>query len=45
VTPETKSGQERKLAEIIEEERIALVVLARYMQVVSITSAPRIRSV
>jgi formyltetrahydrofolate deformylase len=35
VTPETKPQQERKLAEIIEEERIDFVVLARYMQVLS----------
>src|SRR5262245_32620907 len=35
VTPETKAQQERKLREIIEEERIDFVVLARYMQVLS----------
>ncbi|MBT3069952.1 formyltetrahydrofolate deformylase [Rhodomicrobium sp. Az07] len=35
VTPDTKEKQENKLAEIIEEERIDLVVLARYMQVLS----------
>ena len=35
MTPETKPQQERKLAEIIEEERIDFVVLARYMQVLS----------
>ena len=35
ITPDTKAQQERKLAEIIEEERIDLVVLARYMQVLS----------
>jgi formyltetrahydrofolate deformylase len=37
VTPETKGQQERKLREIIDEERIDLVVLARYMQVLSDT--------
>ena len=35
VTPETKAAQEAKLLEIIEQERIDLVVLARYMQVLS----------
>lgn len=35
VTPETKAKQEQRLAEIVEEERIDLIVLARYMQVLS----------
>jgi len=35
VTPETKEKQEHRLAELIEDERIDLVVLARYMQVLS----------
>jgi formyltetrahydrofolate deformylase len=35
VTPETKEKQERRLLDIIEEERIELVILARYMQVLS----------
>ena len=35
VTPATKTQQEGKLLEIIESERIDLVVLARYMQVLS----------
>jgi formyltetrahydrofolate deformylase len=35
VTPETKGKQERRLLEIMEEEKIELVVLARYMQVLS----------
>ncbi len=35
VTAETKEKQERRLLEIIEEEKIELVVLARYMQVLS----------
>ena len=35
VTHETKEKQERRLLEIVEEEKIELVVLARYMQVLS----------
>lgn len=35
VKPDTKERQEARLLEIIEEERIDLVVLARYMQVLS----------
>ena len=35
VTAETKEKQERRLLEIVEEEKIELVVLARYMQVLS----------
>lgn len=35
VTAETKQKQEQRLAELIDEERIDLVVLARYMQVLS----------
>jgi formyltetrahydrofolate deformylase len=35
VTPDTKEKQERRLLEIVEEEGIGLVVLARYMQVLS----------
>jgi formyltetrahydrofolate deformylase len=35
VTPDTKEKQERRLLEIVEEEDIGLVVLARYMQVLS----------
>ena len=35
VTPDTKARQERRLLEIVEAERIDLVVLARYMQVLS----------
>ncbi|MGO9544216.1 MAG: formyltetrahydrofolate deformylase [Rhodomicrobium sp.] len=35
VTQETKEKQERRLLEIMEEENIELVVLARYMQVLS----------
>ena len=35
MTPDTKAQQERKLREIIDEERIDFVVMARYMQVLS----------
>ena len=35
VTPETKPEAERRLLELVEEERVELVVLARYMQVLS----------
>jgi len=35
VTPQTKEKQERRILEIVEEEKIELVVLARYMQVLS----------
>jgi formyltetrahydrofolate deformylase len=35
VTPDTKRAQEDKLLEIVDQERIDLVVLARYMQVLS----------
>lgn len=35
VTPATKAAQEARLLEIVREERIDLVVLARYMQVLS----------
>ena len=34
-TPEQKSAQERKIIEVIEENQIELVVLARYMQILS----------
>jgi formyltetrahydrofolate deformylase len=35
VTRDTKAAQERKLLDLIDEERIDCVVLARYMQVLS----------
>ena len=35
VTPTNKAAQERKLAELVDEQAIELVVLARYMQVLS----------
>ena len=35
VTPDTKAVQERKILELVEEQRIDCVVLARYMQVLS----------
>ncbi|MDN3546198.1 formyltetrahydrofolate deformylase [Kinneretia asaccharophila] len=34
-TPQQKAAQERKIIEVIEENRIDLVVLARYMQILS----------
>ncbi|MDQ8033400.1 formyltetrahydrofolate deformylase [Bordetella genomosp. 1] len=35
VTPDTKAAQERQVLEIVERENIDLVVLARYMQILS----------
>ncbi len=35
VTPETKADQERQVLELVESEGIDLVVLARYMQILS----------
>ncbi|MFK4495930.1 formyltetrahydrofolate deformylase [Bradyrhizobium japonicum] len=35
ITAETKLSQEAKLTELVEQERIDLIVLARYMQVLS----------
>jgi formyltetrahydrofolate deformylase len=35
VTPDSKSAQERKLLELVEQNDVDLVVLARYMQVLS----------
>jgi len=35
VTPENKLDQEKRMLEIVEQEKIDLVVLARYMQVLS----------
>jgi len=35
ITPDTKSDQESRLLEVIADEKIDLVVLARYMQVLS----------
>jgi formyltetrahydrofolate deformylase len=35
VTPDTKAGAEASLMEIVERERVDLVVLARYMQILS----------
>jgi formyltetrahydrofolate deformylase len=43
VTPETKPAQEAQISEILRQERIELVVLARYMQILSegfLASAP-----
>lgn len=35
VTPQTKARQEARLLDLIEEEQVELVILARYMQVLS----------
>lgn len=35
VTPETKAEQERQILDLVEREKIDLVVLARYMQILS----------
>ncbi|WP_459617126.1 formyltetrahydrofolate deformylase [Bordetella sp. 2513F-2] len=35
VTPDTRAGQERRILDLVERERIDLVVLARYMQILS----------
>jgi formyltetrahydrofolate deformylase len=35
VTPETKASQEAQILQLVEEHRIDLVVLARYMQILS----------
>jgi len=43
VTPENKSIQENRLMEIVEETRSELVVLARYMQVLSDDLCRRLR--
>jgi formyltetrahydrofolate deformylase len=42
VSPETKDTQEQKLLNLIEEERIDLIVLARYMQVLSNKACERL---
>lgn len=35
VTPETKAQQERQILDLVQHERVDLVVLARYMQILS----------
>ena len=35
ITPETKESQEERLLQLIEKEKIDLVILARYMQILS----------
>lgn len=35
VSPETRAGQEARILELVERERVDLVVLARYMQILS----------
>lgn len=42
VTPETKEAQEQKLLHLIDEEQIDLIVLARYMQVLSNKACERL---
>ncbi len=42
VTQETREKQERRLLEIVDEEKIELVVLARYMQVLSETLCEKV---
>jgi len=43
VTPETKPAQERRLLELVDSTRTELVVLARYMQVLSDGLCERLR--
>jgi formyltetrahydrofolate deformylase len=43
VTAETRSAQETRLLELIERERVDLVVLARYMQILSPDVCERLR--
>ena len=43
VTPETKSVQERRLLELVDSTRTGLVVLARYMQILSDELCERLR--
>jgi formyltetrahydrofolate deformylase len=43
VTPATKAEQERKLMELVESTRTELVVLARYMQILSDDLCARLR--
>lgn len=42
ITPETKAGQEAAWLGIVEERNVDLVVLARYMQVLSIDASRRL---
>ena len=35
ITPETKLGQEAKLFAVVEEQQVNLIILVRYMQVLS----------
>jgi formyltetrahydrofolate deformylase len=41
MTPESKAEQERRILELLEVQRIDLIVLARYMQVLSAASVSR----
>lgn len=42
VTPETKPEQEAKLLDLVEREKVDLVILARYMQILSEGTARRL---
>lgn len=42
-TPETKAAQEEKIVNLLEAERIDLIVLARYMQILSAAFVERYR--
>lgn len=42
VTPETKAEQEQRLIDLVEAEGVELVVLARYMQILSDTASKRL---
>ncbi|NIV38674.1 MAG: formyltetrahydrofolate deformylase, partial [Anaerolineae bacterium] len=44
ITKETKAAQEKKQIQLLEEERIDLVVLARYMQILSGQFVERFRN-
>ena len=43
ITPETKARQEDRLLEIFQEERCELIVLARYMQILSAALCDRLK--
>jgi formyltetrahydrofolate deformylase len=43
VTPQSRAEQERRLLALVDEQQVDLVVLARYMQVLSATACERLR--
>jgi len=43
VTPQTREEQERRILALVDEHAVDLVVLARYMQVLSATACERLR--